>query len=612
MCMAKQRMHQSSGPRAWQRLRGVSSRATFVAMMLAAGAAVATMNASVKAQVLAQNGQVLDANNQVGSGGSNAPVPGYVPFNQNVSQSQATGSLPANSQQYQVVPVTVPGGGVSYVRIPAVPTPLQVQAQNALPSLAGLGAYQPVSGGPDMRINGAINPNNYTSTQLYNINTGGSNGYNAAPLTQYAAAAAQSGVANPFININSSIGAPNAAVNYSGTQTYGQTTAGSRNQVTVTGQVSPLFGLRTINGSSAGAPPGSRNKPLHASGAASGSLEPAQPTTSGAPGQTGNGAAAISAVVKPGGRDAGKPVQGQVKPQNQVQFATAGDVYATLLNELRTGKKIHIVAPGLGGQPAMVLTNLTPQSPEQANKLLIDPITGLPIAGSQNPTFEQIPITKAPAKATSPTAPNSAGGAAGQSSGAISVPALHLPGQKARQQAQLNKVLQAGRALAALDSLAGPGRDQFNHFMRQGQQLTQQGKFMEALSAYQQAMITRSTNPLAMVGLAHAELGAGLYDSAAFNLQQVIAHHPELASVHYNLARLLPVSTLREDRKDLIRMFNQNSNTGAFLLAYLDYQLGHAKSLKATLQGWKDFAPHNRWPNILLNAWVDHPVGGGK
>ncbi|NNM85228.1 MAG: tetratricopeptide repeat protein [Phycisphaerales bacterium] len=610
--MTKKRMQQSGGPRALQRLRKVSWRATCVAMMVAAGAVVGAMSGSVKAQVLAQNGQVLDANNQVGSGGSNAPVPGYVPFNQNIYQSQANGSLPANSQQYQVVPVTVPGGGVSYVRIPAVPTPLQVQAQNALPSLAGLGAYQPVSGGPDMRINGAINPNNYTSTQLYNINTGGSNGYNAAPLTRYAAVAAQSGVANPFININSSIGAANAAVNYSAPQTSDQTTSASRNQITVTGQVNPLFGLRTINGASAGAVPGSSNKPLQASGSNSGSLEPARPETSESNGQGGNGSAAISALVKPGGQQANKPMQGQVKPQNQAQFATAGDVYATLLNELRTGKKVNIVAPGIGGKPAMVLTNLAPQSPEQANKLLIDPITGLPIAVAQNSTFVQIVPRKAPAKAVSPTPANAAGGAGVQSPGTISVPSLHLPGQKARQQAQLNKVLQAGRALAALDSLAGPGPDQFNRFMRQGQQLTRQGKFMEALGAYQQAMITRSNNPLAMVGLAHAELGAGLYDSAAFNLQQVIAHHPELAAVRYNLARLMPVSTLREDRKDLLRMFNQNSNTGAFLLAYMDYQLGHAKSLKATLQSWKDFAPHNRWPDILLKAWVDHPVGGGK
>ncbi len=139
----------------------------------------------------------------------------------------------------------------------------------------------------------------------------------------------------------------------------------------------------------------------------------------------------------------------------------------------------------------------------------------------------------------------------------------------------------AGRVNTFVD---GPASlDRFAQAMVQGQQALALGKFFEAEERFSRASMIRPGEPSALVGRMHAQLGAGMYLSAAVNLRQLLTQSPELAGVRYEAATLPATERLTELRTVLMDRLEERPDADpvaksmtlrevGLLVAYLGYQ----------------------------------------
>ncbi len=578
--------------------RRLNSRAVMLAVMaaLVAGSAVNCATA----QVMVQTGNALDANNQVGSGGSNNPIPGYVPLNPNAVgyANSATGmynSVPRIT--YQVVPVTLPNGATSYARIPQIG---QSSFNSSIPTSAmPLYNVNAISSGvPSSMVNSAMGQPSFTAQgALVQTPVGmGGNPYSSYAVNGQA-------YTNPRYTSPYSYNAQNLAALLPGTGVSAYTnpeapavpmgsTAG------VVGQISPLFGLRQVSvqqpiSGQISNPFGltaENNKVsgLQAPEVKSNSFNqsPSIPvgTSPISNSRAINGNANSIKPVRPNGQS----VHGGVNVGAAPGQVGGGGLYQQLLAELAGGKPSSITAPGLPGKPAMTLTDLTPRS--HRHVLTIDPITGLPIA----------PITSQRLVGVA----NGHGSFVNAGNNALTSMITGGKGVSGNLAPSLTAQLQAGQNIGMLNSLAGGTPGNFGQLMRQAEAEQKIGRFVSAIENYQSAIQLQPGNQLPIIGQANAELAAGLYQSAAYNLKFVFGRHPELTAVKYNLAALLPKTSLDAAYRQLHTMFAQKSPLAAFLLAYMDYQTGRSGELTSTLRQWASWKDSGAWPILLEKAWI--------
>ncbi len=115
----------------------------------------------------------------------------------------------------------------------------------------------------------------------------------------------------------------------------------------------------------------------------------------------------------------------------------------------------------------------------------------------------------------------------------------------------------------------------FNELVRIGEQKLALGEYFLAEKRFNQALRFVPGHPLATAGLGHANIGSGMYLSAAHVLQSLISLQPEMIDVEYE-SQLLP------PRLELVRAAvaiqnrleeERDGGTYAFLLAYIGHQL---------------------------------------
>ncbi len=553
------------------------------------------------AQVMVQTGNALDANNQVGSGGSNAPIPGYVPMNPNAvgyanSNTGMYNSVPRVN--YQVVPVPLPGGGTSFARIPQLGQ--SSFGTNVPPSAVPLYNVNAISSGvPSSAVNSALGSQGLMNSQGALVQTPvGMGGNPYSPYAINGQAYTNPAFTSPYNSQNPAALMPGTGVSAYTTPGFAAVPMGTTTGVV--GQISPLFGLRQVSvqqpiSGQLTNPFGLASQSHKVSGLESqsqtgNSFNSLTPVNVGISQAT--NAQAINGNVNhiKASRPTGEAINGSVNDGSQPGKINGGGLYQQLLTELAGGKATSITAPGLPGKPAMTMTDLTPRSNHAT--LTIDPITGLPIA----------PITSKRLIGVS----NGIGQGTTVHTGLGSMSTI-MPsgiGTHGNISNTLTNQLQAGRSLAPLNSLAGGTPGNFGQLMRQAEADQKTGRFVSAIENYQSAIQLQPGNALPLVGQANAELAAGLYQSAAYNLKFVFGRHPELTALHYDFKALLPATSLQASHRQLQRMFNEKSDLAAFLLAYVDYQTGRGPELKSTLNQWAKWKNKGPWPAILQKAWI--------
>ena len=130
------------------------------------------------------------------------------------------------------------------------------------------------------------------------------------------------------------------------------------------------------------------------------------------------------------------------------------------------------------------------------------------------------------------------------------------------------------------------GRDLFGEHMSNGQKLIESRRYFDAEARFTAALSVRPGDPMASIGRVHAQLGAGMFESAAINLRQLLVAHPEVTGVRYSPDLMPPLERLEQ----LVSMLRKRRDTTqkddpgvGLLIAYIGYQSEDAVTLRQGL-----------------------------
>ncbi|MEY5031233.1 MAG: hypothetical protein RL354_264 [Planctomycetota bacterium] len=133
------------------------------------------------------------------------------------------------------------------------------------------------------------------------------------------------------------------------------------------------------------------------------------------------------------------------------------------------------------------------------------------------------------------------------------------------------RILRHGRTI---DSLSRDDRRRVDELAKQGEAALRAGDYFRAERRFEQAQALASDNPLAEAGIAHAQLGAGLYLSASLTLRNLFEAFPELIDAKYDRA-LLPaperLATAVSVMRERIKRGDDVAGYG-LILAYIGHQ----------------------------------------
>jgi tetratricopeptide (TPR) repeat protein len=164
-------------------------------------------------------------------------------------------------------------------------------------------------------------------------------------------------------------------------------------------------------------------------------------------------------------------------------------------------------------------------------------------------------------------------------------------------------------------SLAPAGneeRDFFAEHMERGQALLAEDRWFEAEERFTSALLLNERDVFAHAGRIHAQLGAGLFRSAAENLKQLIRRHPEMLAVEFDPA-LLPradrLATVTGELQNRVAGDSEFARDCALLLAYLGRQYSDDAMLRDAFEAMDRIAKRLGDPDPVFSAaraaWLD-------
>jgi hypothetical protein len=169
--------------------------------------------------------------------------------------------------------------------------------------------------------------------------------------------------------------------------------------------------------------------------------------------------------------------------------------------------------------------------------------------------------------------------------------------------ADIGTILRHGERIEALTS---GDQNRFNELLAGAEEKLRAGEYFWAERRFSRALRFTPGHPLATAGMAHAQIGAGLYLSASLTLQSLFRYQPEMIDAHYeeglvpNRVRLLQARDMLADRLDETR--DRASN--GFLLAYIGRLLEDRAVVEQGLAAMEDAAPDNPLLRLLKELWL--------
>ncbi|MGA1223917.1 MAG: tetratricopeptide repeat protein [Phycisphaerales bacterium] len=157
-----------------------------------------------------------------------------------------------------------------------------------------------------------------------------------------------------------------------------------------------------------------------------------------------------------------------------------------------------------------------------------------------------------------------------------------------------------------IDSLSRDDRRRVDELARQGEAALREGDYFRAERRFEQARMLASDNPLAEVGIAHAQLGAGLYLSASLSLRNLFMAFPELIDARYD--RELFPATERLDRaietmRERMKRGDEVAGYG-LILAYIGHQTGDRALIEEGLAGISGTEKLDASRKLLEAVWL--------
>ena len=161
--------------------------------------------------------------------------------------------------------------------------------------------------------------------------------------------------------------------------------------------------------------------------------------------------------------------------------------------------------------------------------------------------------------------------------------------------------------LPRVTTLAGDDANRVNKLLSRGEQELAAERYIIAENIYRQVLREKQDDPLAMAGLVHSQMGAGMIRSAAFNLRDLFADHPELIALKYDDKLLPQTERLRWLQNRLQKMIGEDIHGAdpGLVLAYLGYQLDAKPLIEFGLAVAESEAPRDPLMPVLRKIWME-------
>ena len=158
-----------------------------------------------------------------------------------------------------------------------------------------------------------------------------------------------------------------------------------------------------------------------------------------------------------------------------------------------------------------------------------------------------------------------------------------------------------------LETMVAQRENRRDQLFAEAEQQMAAGKFLNAERTYRQLRFEAPDNPLGQAGLIHAQLGAGMIRSAAFNLRALFEEHPELIATRYGPDLLPPADRLEWLQNELQRMIDSEASSlePGLMLAYLGYQVESRQLVRYGLAIAEEAAVQDRLTPILRRIWLE-------
>lgn len=206
-----------------------------------------------------------------------------------------------------------------------------------------------------------------------------------------------------------------------------------------------------------------------------------------------------------------------------------------------------------------------------------------------------------------------------------------VPGEIRFDPSTMELIKPSGEPVSHLVNPEALSTDVYVQHVKTGERMLAAGKYFDAEERFTRALSVRPGDVTAQVGRVHAQLGAGMFLSAALNLRTTLIGAPTIAGTRYAPA-LLPTPqrvselllTLRENlgleqvAGVGVSVGEQAERESALLLAYLGFQIGDETAVRQGLAAFKErigpdasgrTSVDQRLAAMLEQLWLDGSAG---
>lgn len=177
---------------------------------------------------------------------------------------------------------------------------------------------------------------------------------------------------------------------------------------------------------------------------------------------------------------------------------------------------------------------------------------------------------------------------------------------KTRSVAQYAEILRHGRTISELSK---DDQRRVGEIVREAEEALRRGEYFSAESRFRQAQDMASGNPLTEVGIAHSQIGAGLYLSSALTIRNMFLRHPELIDAYYDPALLPTGERLDRAMKYMREKITRGDDRPGYglVLAYIGHQLKDKAVVEEGLSAISGSPTLDAESQLLRGVWL-----GGK
>lgn len=172
-----------------------------------------------------------------------------------------------------------------------------------------------------------------------------------------------------------------------------------------------------------------------------------------------------------------------------------------------------------------------------------------------------------------------------------------------RSASEMADVLRHGQRVERLSS---DQNDRFNELLSTGETRLREADYFVAERTFDRALRFSPDHPMAMAGMGHAQLGGGLYLSAALTLRTLLTEHPEMIDAMF-AADLLPS---RERLNSIVKMLKtkleepSDQASYGFLLAYIGHQLADRSMMQQGITAMAPADTKDDFVALLRELWL--------